>query len=105
MHLIVLSQKILTRIIECILERTHWLLNTTTTVIDTESGLVAARREGVGGLGEKGEGLRSTNWRSQNSPEDVKYSIGNIVSNIVTATYGARWVLETAGGTLGKGCD
>ena len=25
---------------------------------------------------------------------DVKYSIGNIVNNIVITMYGARWVLE-----------
>lgn len=36
---------------------------------------------GRGGLGKKGKGLRRTNWQLQNSPEDVNYSIGNIVKN------------------------
>ena len=35
------------------------------------------------GLGERGEGLRSINWQLQNSHGAVKYSTGNIVSNIV----------------------
>ena len=38
--------------------------------------------------------LRSTNWQSQNSRGDVKYSIGNTVNNIVITMYGARWVLK-----------
>ena len=40
------------------------------------------QREGGWEAGWKGEGLRSTNWYLQNSPGDVKYSIGNIVNNI-----------------------
>ena len=48
------------------------------------------------------KGLRSTNWQSQSFCEDVKYSIGNIVNNIVTTMYGARWVVEISGGTLCK---
>ena len=47
------------------------------------------------------KGLRSTNWKLQNSPGDVKHSIGNIVNTVIT-TYGARWVLEIQGGTLYK---
>lgn len=43
-------------------------------------------------LGEKGEGLRSTDWKLQNSHGDVKYTTGNIVNNIIM--YGARWILE-----------
>lgn len=34
----------------------------------------------LGGLDEKGD---STNWKLQNSFGDVKYSIGNMVNNIV----------------------
>ena len=30
----------------------------------------------------------STNWQLQNSHRDVKYSIGNIVNNIVITIYG-----------------
>ena len=41
---------------------------------------------------KKMKGLRSTNWLLQNSHGDVKYSIGNIVSNIVITIYGVRWV-------------
>ena len=42
------------------------------------------------GLGGKGEEIRSTNGQLQNSHEDVKYSIGNIVNHIVITVYGAR---------------
>ena len=50
-----------------------------------------------GGLGDwvkKVKGLRSMNCWSQNSHGDVKCGIGNVVSNTVTATHGARWVLD-----------
>ena len=57
---------------------------------------------GVKGLGLSRKGLRSTDWKLQNSHGDVKYSIGNIVSNIGIILYGSRWVLETSGGTLSK---
>ena len=39
--------------------------------------------EGLGRWMKKVKGLRSTNWQLQNSHGDVKYSIGNIVSNTV----------------------
>ena len=39
-------------------------------------------------MGEKG---------IQNSHRDVKYNIGNIVSNVVITMYGARWVLDLVG--------
>ena len=29
-----------------------------------------------------------------NSHDDIKYSIGNIVNNIVITVYGDRWVLD-----------
>ena len=35
------------------------------------------------GRGEKVKSKRSTNWQLQNSHEEVQYSIGNTVSNIV----------------------
>ena len=35
-----------------------------------------------------------------NSHGDVKFSIGNIVNNIVITMYGARWVLELSRGSL-----
>ena len=50
--------------------------------------------KGVGGLGEKVKGLKSKDWWLQNSHRDIKYSIGNIVNDIVITTYGIRWVLE-----------
>ena len=34
---------------------------------------------GLGGWVERGQGLRSTTWRLQNSHGDVKYSIGKVV--------------------------
>lgn len=34
-------------------------------------------------MGEKGEGIGSTNWQLQNSHGAVKYSIENIVSRII----------------------
>ena len=37
---------------------------------------------------KKVEELRSTNWWLQNSHGDVKYSIGDIVDNILTTMYG-----------------
>ena len=36
----------------------------------------------------------STDWLLQNGHESVKYSVGNIVSDIVITMYGVRWVLE-----------
>ena len=50
---------------------------------------MVARREGVGMMGKRVKGLRNTNWL-QNSHRNVKFSIGNIVNNIVVAIYGAR---------------
>ena len=47
---------------------------------------------------KKVKGLRSTNWLLQNSQGDVKYSIGNIVTNVVITTSGIRWVLDSSGG-------
>ena len=57
---------------------------------------------GIGGLDEKGEGLRSTNWLLQNSHKDVRYSTGSTVSNIVITMCGARWALGILGETLRK---
>ena len=43
---------------------------------------------------KKVKGLRSTHWQLQNSHRNVKYSMGNIVNNIVITMCGARWVPE-----------
>ena len=44
------------------------------------------QREGVlTGRGEEDEGV----WQSQNRHEDVKYHVGNVVSNTGTTMYGA----------------
>ena len=39
--------------------------------------------KGGGELGKKMKGSVSTNWQLQNSYGDGKYSIGNIVNNVV----------------------
>ena len=41
------------------------------------------QRGGVGGLGEKVKGLKSSVWWLQNSHGDVKHSIGNTVNKTV----------------------
>ena len=58
----------------------------------TENILMVVRWEGFGRLGEKVRELISTNLLLQSSHEDVKYGVGNIVSNILTTRYGVRWV-------------
>ena len=73
--------------------------------MNTENKLMVAIQEwGLWVWVKKRKELRSTNWRlwgyNQNSHGDVKYSIGNIVSNIVMIIYGARWVLDLLGITL-----
>ena len=65
-------------------------------LIDTEMRLTLPDVRVLGGWVKKEKGLRSTNWQLQNSHRDVKYRIGNIVSNIVIV-YGVRWVLEIWG--------
>ena len=52
---------------------------------------------GLGGWVKNVKGLRSTNWQSQNSHGDVKYSLGKRVNNIVITLCGARRVLEISG--------
>ena len=60
---------------------------------DTENILTVARWErGVGDWVETGKGLRSTNWLLQSSHGDVKYSIGNIINNILVTMYSVRLV-------------
>ena len=58
--------------------------------------------EGLEGWVKMITGLRSTNWSLQNSHGDVKYSIGNIVNNIVITVYGVRWVLDLLGWSFSK---
>ena len=47
-------------------------------------------------MGGKGEGIKYklvvTEWS-----QDVKYSIGNIVTNVLITMYGVRWVLDLSG--------
>ena len=46
------------------------------------------------GWAKKVKGLRSTDWYFlANSHGAVKYSIGNMLTNIVMTMYGVRWVL------------
>ena len=49
------------------------------------------------GWAKQVKGLRNSNWLPQNSHEDVKYNIGNIVSNNPTTVYGVRWVQDLLG--------
>ena len=71
----------------------------TQTLINSENILtVDSWKEGdLGGWVKTVKGLRGTNWKLQNSHGDVRYSIGNIVNNIVIATYGIRWALDLLG--------
>ena len=41
--------------------------------------------------------LKGTNQQLQNGHRVVKYSIRNMVNDIVITVYGARWVLEILG--------
>ena len=52
---------------------------------------------GLGDWVKKVTGLRSTNWQLQNSHGDMKFSIGNILNNIVISMYSVRWVLDLLG--------
>ena len=80
------------------------LKNKVNKLIDTKNKLMIAngRRspmaEGLGERVKKVKELRSTNWQLQNSHRDVKYSIGNMVNNIVITMCGARWVLDSSEG-------
>ena len=67
---------------------------------------MVVRGEGLGGRGEKAKGSRSADWQLQNGHGDVKYSLGNMVSNTVVTVCGAGWVLEISRGPLCKvyGC-
>ena len=44
-----------------------------------------------GALGKRGEGAKKHTLLVTKYSQECKYSIGNIVNDIVTARYGARW--------------
>lgn len=46
---------------------------------------------------QKGKGLQSTNWQLRNSHRDVKYSRGNIVSDVVVTVCVGPGVLDFLG--------
>ena len=46
---------------------------------------------------KKVKGLRRTNWLLQNRHGYIKYSIGNIVNNILITMYGVRWLQDLLG--------
>ena len=48
-------------------------------LMGAENRLTVARGRGIGRLGEKVKGLRSTDWCLQNGHRDVKYSVGSTV--------------------------
>ena len=56
---------------------------------------------GVGGLGEKIKGSRSTDWELKDSHTGVKYSTGNMVTNIVITVW-CHLGAGNIGGTLCK---
>ena len=67
-------------------------------LIDTENILMITRWEGgFGGWVKKGKGLKSTNWLLQHSYGDVKYSISNVVNNILVTMYDARLIGDSSG--------
>ena len=56
----------------------------------------------LGGWEKRVKVLRNTSWQLQNSPGDVKSSIGNMVSNIVITMHGDTWGLDLLGESLHK---
>lgn len=59
--------------------------------------------EPLEGPGERGKGLRSTDWPVQSSEWDGKHSMGNTAHNRVRALCGASGVLEIPGEHFVKG--
>ena len=55
--------------------------------------MLVARWEGSGELNGKGEGIKNYNLAVTKYSQKVKYSIRNIVDNIVITIYSARWTL------------
>lgn len=51
---------------------------------------------------KKVKGFVSTNWPSENSHGDVRYSIGNIVNNMAVIMYSVREVQDLLGGSFPK---
>ena len=51
-------------------------------------------------MGERGKGLRSTDWQLQNSHRDVRYSTGGVVTNSVITMCGVRGALDLTRGAL-----
>lgn len=49
--------------------------------------------EGFGGQVKKAKGLRNTNLYFQNSHGDVKYSLRNIINDVITIVTGG-WILD-----------
>ena len=45
----------------------------------------------------KGKGIKKGKLVATNSHRIVKYSIGNVVNNVVMTVHGARWVLDLLG--------
>ena len=56
----------------------------------------------VGGLGEKGEGIKKFNLAVTKQSRGRKCSIGNTASSIVRTMHGARWALDLSGGSFSK---
>ena len=57
-------------------------------LIDTEHKLMVATWKRSWKLGEKVKGLIRTSWQLQTSHRNVKYSIRNIINNIVITMHG-----------------
>ena len=73
-----------------------------TRLIHTENKLMVVRGKASWGVDEKVKRLRSTDQLLQNIHGDTKYSIGNIVNNVIITMYGATWSLGISGEILCK---
>ena len=66
-------------------------------LIDTENIFMIARWKGGWRISKKGEGIQKYKLVVTEQSQDVQYSVGNIVNNVVMTMYGARWVLDLLG--------
>ena len=63
-------------------------------LIDKENKFMVGKWKGGRGMGKKVKRLRTIIVSYNNSHKDVKCSIGNVVGNMVIATYCVGWILD-----------